>query len=197
MVFPWVTRPDPLTFTFADGVYGLRVIGYDEAGGVLSNRRELPVCDTTTTAEIIVRLDNQSTFPEPGPPGNPCGSNTTHNCTNEPNTDIVDARIVHLVGPPTDIGPCGDINLVAGDVLEVDFIAHDAQGHLASYSLIATFGENLAQDLDRARRDALARGRWSAWGAAGCTGGTDLHGRAGCAGGRGSDMGRRRHSPVD
>ncbi len=147
MVFPWVTRPDPLTFTFADGVYGLRVIGYDEAGGVLSNRRELPVCDTTTTAEIIVRLDNQSTFPEPGPPGNPCGSNTTHHCTNEPNTDIVDARIVHLVGPPTDIGPCGDINLVAGDVLEVDFIAHDAQGHLASYSLIATFGENLAQDL--------------------------------------------------
>ncbi|MGH9383440.1 MAG: carboxypeptidase-like regulatory domain-containing protein [Vicinamibacterales bacterium] len=142
MVFPWVTSP-----TFADGVYGLRVIGYDEAGGVLSNRRELPVCDSSTTAEIVVMVDNQSTYAAPGPPGNPCGPGTTHTCTDEPMTDIIDARIVHLVGPPTTVGPCGNVNLKAGDILEVDFVAYDAQGHLASYSLLATYGENEASDL--------------------------------------------------
>jgi hypothetical protein len=149
LVFPWQTLPDPNTPTFADGdgVYGLRVIGYDEAGGVLSNRREIKICDTNTTATIVVRLDNQTTYPAPGAPGNPCGPGTTHTCTDEPATDILDARIVHTAGPPTPIGPCGNVTLAAGDVLEVDFVAYDAQGHLASYSLIATYGENLARDL--------------------------------------------------
>jgi hypothetical protein len=147
LVFPWETLPDPNSPTFADGVYGLRVIGYDEAGGVLSNRREIKICDTNTTATITVRLDNQSLYAEPGAPGNPCGSGTTHTCTDEPATDILDARIVHVAGPPTPIGPCGNATLAAGDVLEVDFVAYDAQGHLASYSLIATYGENLARDL--------------------------------------------------
>ncbi len=142
MVFPWVTDP-----TFGDGTYGLRVVGYDEAAGVLSNRRELPVCDSTTTAEIIVTIDNQSTYPAPGLAGNPCGAGTTHTCTDEPMTDILDARIVHAGGGSSAVGPCGNVTLAAGDVLEVDFVAYDAQGHLASYSLIATYGENLARDL--------------------------------------------------
>lgn len=142
MVFPWLTSP-----TFADGTYTLRVVGYDEAGGVLSNPRVLKVCDSANDAQITVTTDNQSTFPAPGPVGNPCGPGTTHSCTNEPETDILDARIVHSGGGSTVIGPCGEVRIAAGDMLEVDFVAHDAQGHLAWYSLIATYGENLARDL--------------------------------------------------
>lgn len=142
MVFPWVTSP-----AFADGTYGLQVVGYDEAAGVLSNRRVLAVCDSPTPSRLIVTLDNQSSFPAPGPLNNPCGAGTTHTCTNEPLTDILDARIVRAGGGTEVIGPCGDVTIRAGDVLEVDFIAYDAQGHLASYDMLATYGENLAQNL--------------------------------------------------
>ncbi|MEP7380227.1 MAG: carboxypeptidase-like regulatory domain-containing protein [Gemmatimonadota bacterium] len=142
MVVPWLTTP-----TFGDGTYSLRVVGYDEAGGVLSNPRVLDVCDTADESRITVTTDNQSTFPAPGPIDNPCGPGTTHSCTNEPETDILDARIVRANGSTIAIGPCGDVRIDAGDVLEVDFVAYDAQGHLASYSLIATYGENLARDL--------------------------------------------------
>jgi hypothetical protein len=142
MVFPWVTDP-----TFADGTYSLQVVGYDEAAGTLVNRRVLEVCESNTPAKITVTLDNQSLFPAPGPADNPCGAGTTHTCTNEPETDILEARIVKAAGGTVAIGPCGDVAIVAGDMLEVDFVAHDAQGHLAFYSLIATYGENLARDL--------------------------------------------------
>ncbi len=141
LVFPWLTNG-----TFGDGTYGLRVFGYDEVGGVLSNRRILNVCNTQTPTQVVVRLDNQSTFLPPGPASNPCGPNTTHTCTNEPNTDIVDARIVRGGGSVA-IGACGAVALQPNDVLEVDFVAHDAQGHLAFYDLIVTFGENLSRDL--------------------------------------------------
>jgi hypothetical protein len=142
MIFPWATAP-----TFSDGTYGLRVVGYDEAGGTLSNRRELPVCNSTTVAEIVVTIDNQSTYPPPGPATNPCGGDTTHTCTDEPLTDILDARIVHSGGGSSAVGPCGTVTIAKGDMLEVDFVAYDAQGHLASYSLIATYGENLSRNL--------------------------------------------------
>ena len=142
LIFPWETQT-----TFADGTYTMRVVGYDEAGGLLSNRRVLDVCDTQTESHITVTIDNQSTFPAPGPIDNPCGPGTTHSCTNEPETDILDARIVRANGSTVTIGPCGDARVDGGDVLEVDFVAYDAQGHLGSYSLIATYGENLARDL--------------------------------------------------
>lgn len=142
LVFPWVTQG-----VFGDGTYRLRVVGYDEAGGTLSNPRVMRLCDDQDEAQIVVTIDNQSSYPAPGPIGNPCGPGTTHTCTDEPMTDILDARIVHADSSTTPIGPCGNITLAEGDMLEVDFIAHDAQGHLAWYSLIATYGENLARDL--------------------------------------------------
>lgn len=142
MVFPWVTNP-----TFGDGTYSLRVVGYDEAGGALQNRRVLNVCETQAAATIAVTIDNQSLFPAPGPADNPCGPGTTHTCTNEPETDILDARILKAGGEAVTVGPCGDVAIGSGDMLEVDFVAYDAQGHLAWYSLIATYGENLARNL--------------------------------------------------
>ncbi len=142
VVVPWVTSP-----AFADGTYGLRVVGYDEAGGVLSNPRVLPVCESGLPAQIVVTIDNQSSFPAPGPADNPCGPGTTHTCTNEPSTDILDARIVRAGGGTVTIGACGNVTIAAGDVLEVDFVAYDAQGYLAYYTLDATYGENLSRDL--------------------------------------------------
>jgi hypothetical protein len=142
LVFPWVTPG-----VFGDGTYALRVIGYDEAGGALSNPRVMQVCQSDTDAQIVVTIDNQLTYAAPGSPDNPCGGGTTHLCTDEPLTDILDARIVHAAGGTTPIGPCGNVALAEGDMLEVDFVAYDAQGHLHSYDLIATYGENLAQNL--------------------------------------------------
>jgi hypothetical protein len=54
---------------------------------------------------------------------------------------------VHAAGGFTPIGPCGNVKLAADDMLEVDFIAYDAQGHLQYFDLEATFGENLSRDL--------------------------------------------------
>jgi hypothetical protein len=142
LVFPWLTDG-----SFSDGTYWLRVRGYDEAGGVLSGGDPLDVCETGTEARIVVTLDNQSSFPAPGPADNPCGPGTTHACTNEPMTDILDVRIVKANGVSQAVGPCGQVRVEPGDMLEVDFAAYDAQGHLASFDLIATYGENEAVPL--------------------------------------------------
>jgi hypothetical protein len=142
VVIPWRTAGN-----FGDGTYTLRVIGWDEAAGVLSNRRVLPVCETTTQAQITVTLDNQALFSGPDPdPNNPCGG-PIHFCTDEPQTDIVDARIVRPDGTKETVGPCGGVKIAAGDLFEVDFIAYDAQGHLASYSLRLTYGANQLGDI--------------------------------------------------
>lgn len=142
LVVAWLTAGN-----FSDGAYMLRVVGYDEAGGVLSNPRVLDVCDSQDEARITVMLDNQSTFLEPGPIDNPCGTGTTHNCTNEPETDILDVRIIRAGGEVISVGGCGGVTIAAGDTVEIDFVAYDAQGHLHSYSLVNTYGENLAVPL--------------------------------------------------
>jgi hypothetical protein len=139
VVFPWLTAG-----TFSDGTYMLRVRGYQQAadGHVTGDDDALKVCETDVEATIVVTLDNQSTYLPPGPADNPCGPGTTHACTNEPMTDILEVRIIKADGSTQAAGPCGQVQVGRGDVLEVDFIAYDAQGHLASFDLIATFGEN-------------------------------------------------------
>lgn len=139
VVFPWLTAG-----SFSDGTYWLRLRGYDETAGVLSGGEVLQVCESGDEARIVVTLDNQSSFPAPGPADNPCGPGTTHACTNEPMTDILDVRIVKAGGAIEAVGPCGQVRVQPGDVLEVDFVAYDAQGHLASFDMIATYGENEA-----------------------------------------------------
>jgi hypothetical protein len=44
-------------------------------------------------------------------------------------------------------GPCSNVDATDGGVLEVDFVAYDVDEHLAYYSLIATYGKNLAVNL--------------------------------------------------
>src|SRR5262249_49208211 len=45
------------------------------------------------------------------------------------------------------VEPCSTVDPRHGGTLEVDFLAHDPDGHLAVYSMLATYGENLAGNL--------------------------------------------------
>jgi hypothetical protein len=62
--------------------------------------------------------------------------------TLEPDTDIVAAKIIHADSTETEIGACGEIQVLRGDIFQVDFFAHDPDGHLAYYTLNVTYGEN-------------------------------------------------------
>ena len=132
--------------TFADGTYYLRVTGWDLAGGNLVNPRVLPLCDTNDDNGIVLTIDNRiAPGPGAGHPTTPdhlCGTGTVHTCTTEPDTDFI---AVSIDGAP--VAACAVIDAKAGGQLEIDFLAHDPDGHLAYYSLQATYGENLAVDL--------------------------------------------------
>lgn len=124
----WVANRDLLmqwltANIFADDSYYLRLVGYSEAGGQLGVRQLLPLCDTEQENGLILTIDNSTSALEPA-------------------ADIVDVRI-----NGASAGPCSNVNASAGGVLEVDFVAYDVDSHLAYYSLIATYGKNLAVNL--------------------------------------------------
>ena len=140
LLIRWLTQNN-----FADGTYHLRARGWDLAGVNLVNPRILLVCSTETENRLIVTIDNRVEGPgsgHPTSPDHPCGSGTVHTCTQEPDTDFMTVRIN---GVP--IGPCTNFDATGGGSLEIDFLAHDPDGHLAYYSLLATYGENLAINL--------------------------------------------------
>ena len=142
--------------TFADGTYRLRARGWDLAGLNLVNPRILPVCSTQTENSLIVTIDNRVVGAGSGHPtaaDHPCGSGTIHTCTREPDTDFMAVRIN---GVP--VGPCSDVDATKGGTLEIDFLAHDPDGHLAYFNLRATYGENLAINLLSAPGATLAPG---------------------------------------
>jgi hypothetical protein len=118
LLMVWLTENN-----FADKTYYLRLIGYDEANSKLTNPRILPVCDTEKDNGLVITLDNRTS-------------------SLEPEADIVDVRI-----NGASAGPCSNVDARQGGVLDVDFVAYDEDDHLAYYSLIATYGKNLAVDL--------------------------------------------------
>jgi hypothetical protein len=138
---------------FINGEYRLRIKGWQLVGGHLANPQILPVCSIQTPAELVLRIDNRlvgaASGHPPSTPDHPCGSGTVHTCTLEPDTDFLAVRIVHAdpSQEPTPVGACGEAPLTSGDVLQVDFFAHDPEGHLAKYTLQATYGENLVVNL--------------------------------------------------
>lgn len=146
---------------FPDGVHRLRLVGWDESGGVLSNRRVLPLCNTQQDNGLVVRIDNRfvgGASGHPTAPDHPCGGGTVHTCTTEPDTDFLGVRI-----SGQNVSACANVQAGAGPV-EIDFLAHDPEGHLSYYTLFATYGENLAINLlgllnhpDPARRATLVR----------------------------------------
>jgi hypothetical protein len=142
----WTTARDRLMIwrtknNFGDGTYQLRVRSWElDPVGNLINSRILPLCDTTNDNGIVLTIDNRIVGPgsgHPTTPSHPCGPGTVHVCTTEPDTDFLDVRI-----NGESIGVCSIVDATAGGDLEIDFMAHDPDGHLAYYTLIATYGEN-------------------------------------------------------
>jgi hypothetical protein len=145
LLMRWLTEN-----TFADDTYMLRVRSWDLVGGNLANPRILPLCDTQDDNGIVLTIDNRITGSgsgHPTAPDHPCGSGTVHICTTEPDTDIIDVRIVRSGVALPSVEACDETTLEDGDILRVDFLAHDPDGHLAYYALNAHYGENLYTNL--------------------------------------------------
>lgn len=122
------------TQKFDDGTYRFRVVGWDESGGSLSNPRVLPVCGSQTANELVLTFDNRLN-PDPAhPASHPCGGSSIHACTTEPDTHILDVRINGV-----SVSPCDTVDAASG-WLEVDFMAHDPDGHLGGYWIRSTWG---------------------------------------------------------
>ncbi|MBI2686881.1 MAG: carboxypeptidase regulatory-like domain-containing protein [Acidobacteria bacterium] len=147
----WVSNVDILmvwnteTF-FADGKYRLHVKSYPASGAGLdlAHAAILNVCDTNEQNRLVITLDNRLN-PDPAhptAPDHPCGGGTVHLCVTEPDTDIINVTI-----NGAKVGPCDFADAKNGGTLDIDFLVTDPDAHLHSYSLIATYGENLAVDL--------------------------------------------------
>ncbi len=125
----WVSNRDLLmqwltATAIADGTYYLRAVGYAlTAPNTLGPPQVLPLCDTQDDNGVAITIDNSTSALEPA-------------------ADVVDVRINGVSA-----GPCSNVNAAEGGVLEVDFVAYDIDRHLAFYTLIATYGKNLAVNL--------------------------------------------------
>ncbi|AKJ27547.1 carboxypeptidase-like regulatory domain-containing protein [Caldimonas brevitalea] len=105
------------------GPYHLRLIGYTLVGGELQNPRVMPVCGSEDDASplansLVLRLDNRAS-------------------SDEPRAKVVAVRIDGALA-----GPCSNIDASQGGTLDVDFVAHDLDGHLSQYTLVATYGSD-------------------------------------------------------
>jgi hypothetical protein len=152
----WVLNPDLLLNwltdgNYPDGTYYLRLRGWNFAGGQLVNSQILHECGVEAKDNhVVVTIDNRfvgatsvdGSGNDLDSHGKRCGSGSVHFCTVEPDTDIVS---VLINGQP--VGACTTINAKDGGTLDIDFVAHDPDGHLAYYTVEATYGENLAINL--------------------------------------------------
>lgn len=138
----WLTQNN-----FADGTYYLRMKGWDLVGTNLVNPRVLALCGQggNVDNQIVVTIDNRVVGAGPtDASGHPCGTGTVHVCTDEPDTGILSVQLIHTDGTPaTPIETCGEVQINDTDILEIEFMAHDPDGHLAYYTLDATYGTNL------------------------------------------------------
>lgn len=134
---------------FADGTYYLRVKGYDLVAGHLANPRVLEVCDNPgLNNSIVLTIDNRLETSGPlDPNGHPCGSGTVHKCTTEPDVAFLAVKILHADASETDVAACGEYTIQNTDRLQIDLAAYDPDGHLAKYTLRATWGESNVKEL--------------------------------------------------
>lgn len=150
MLMSWHTKG-----VFADGTWSLRVRTWEESGGALTTSHILNQCNTETPNTLALRVDNREVLggPPPTSPGQPCGSNTVHICTTEPDTDIIEVRVDGRV-----VGPCGTEKIGPNSVVEIDFLAYDPDGHLHSYELTSHFGDNQVRNALNPAAGTLAAG---------------------------------------
>jgi hypothetical protein len=137
------------TGAFPDGLQRFRVKSYQLVAGHLDGGHVLNQCYVVPGVEnyLLLRIDNQVTGAASGHPGvwldHPCGGGTVHTCTLEPETILLNVKILNADGTlKAIIGPCGEVTVDADDLLEIDFVAYDVAGHLDHYWLQVTYGEN-------------------------------------------------------
>ena len=135
---------------FPDGTYHLRVKSWKLAGGNLVNPKILGQCGASPVQDnhLILTIDNRIVGSGSGHPtstDHPCVG--VHKCTTEPDTDIIDVKILHDDGSSATVGACGGAQINLTDLLQVDFLAHDPDNHLSYYTLVAHWGENNAHSL--------------------------------------------------
>lgn len=137
------------TGAFTDGLHLFRIKSYQLVADHLDGGHVLNQCYVVPGVEnyLLLRIDNQVTGAASGHPGvwpdHPCNGSTVHTCTLEPETAILNVKILNPDGTlKATIGPCGEVEVDAGDLLEVDFVAYDIAGHLDHYWLQVTYGEN-------------------------------------------------------
>lgn len=153
MLAGWLTMDGAGMPNFADGTYALRVRSWRRVGDNLVDPQVLGQCGTDPEQpnSLVLTLDNRIVGPASGHPASvpshPVGGGTVHTQTLEPDTDVVSVVIRHSNGTTTPVGACGVTEINATDVLVVEFLAHDPDGHLAYYSLQATYGENAVVNL--------------------------------------------------
>jgi len=143
VMFVWLTD----SATWADGLYKLRVRPYKLVGAVL---QDVPLnsCGENHPSELALRLDNRP-IPDPLhlPTGHPCGTNSVHLCSVQPDVDIQQVRLVHADDSFDLVDACGQYTIADGDSLEIDILVYDVDQHLGIYTLIDTFGESEYRDL--------------------------------------------------
>ncbi len=136
----------------ADGTYYLRLRGWTRPGyaGNLSNSEDLLVCGSNDFTGVVVTIDNHLVTLGPADlNGHRCGPGTVHQCTSEPDTEILSVKILHSNATTTDVGACGNVTINDTDILQIDFAAYDpdVHPHLAYYSLALNYDVNLTTDL--------------------------------------------------
>ena len=127
------------TTKFADGPCEFRAVGWrDDGSGGLTNRQVMSVCGSDEENRFVLTFDNRAITALGHPASHNCGG--VHTCTLEPDTHISAVRIDGALVEPCDTAK-------ASGPLEIDFQVTDPDGHLAVYSLIATWGLNQSTNL--------------------------------------------------
>ena len=158
LLIRWITQNTNQSLNFPDGTFHLRIKSWDidSSGNLVSPPRILPLCDTAEDNSIVLTIDNRLTGAGSGHPTAPdhvCGGGTVHVCTTEPDTDFLGVRINGAA-----VEACAIVDATDGGQLEIDFMAHDPDGHLGWYTLRANYRENLSVNLLNAPGAVLTPG---------------------------------------
>ena len=135
-----------------DGTYYVRMQGWHRPGyaGDLVGPQALPVCGSEDPNGVVLTIDNHMVTVGPTDlNGHTCGGGTVHQCTTEPDTEVLAVQIVRHDGTTVDVGACGNVTISETDVLQIDFAAYDPDPHphLRNYELTLHYDVNLETDL--------------------------------------------------
>ena len=130
------------TRKFGDGTYRFQVVGWQEAGGALVNRVVLPVCGSQDPNEFVLTFDNRVTNAVASHDAAHNCSQGVHLCTTEPDSHILAVRIGGV-----QVDPCDTAGYAVGAMVEIDFLAHDSDRHLAYYVVESSWGLSQSRNL--------------------------------------------------